>query len=55
MDIFLQQMANGVVIGLGYALAAAGLTLVFGILGILNFAHGEIFMLGAYGVLLAMQ
>lgn len=55
MEIFLQQLANGVVIGLGYALAAAGLTLVFGILGILNFAHGEFFMLGAYGVLLAMQ
>ncbi len=55
MDIFLQQVANGIVIGIGYALAAAGLTLVFGILGILNFAHGELFMLGAYGVLLAME
>lgn len=46
MDVFWQQMANGLVIGLGYALIALGLTLILGILHILNFAHGEFYMLG---------
>ncbi len=55
LDTFLQQLTNGVVIGTGYALVAVGLTLVFGILGILNFAHGELYMLGAYGILLSMD
>lgn len=47
-SLFLQQLANGVVIGAGYALLAVGLTLVFGILHIINFAHGEFYMLGAF-------
>lgn len=55
LDILLQQLANGLVIGTGYALIGVGLTLIFGILGVLNFAHGEFYMLGAYGVFLAMN
>jgi branched-chain amino acid transport system permease protein len=46
--VFLQQVVNGATIGLVYALAAIGVTLVFGILGIINFAHGEFYMLGAF-------
>lgn len=45
-DLFIQQIANGLVIGISYALIAIGLTLVFGILDILNFSHGEFYMLG---------
>src|SRR5512137_1041629 len=43
-----QQLVNGLTLGSTYALVALGFTLVFGILGMINFAHGEIFMLGAY-------
>ena len=39
---------NGVMLGLNYALIALGLTLIFGIMGIVNFAHGEMYMLGGY-------
>ena len=46
--IFLQQVVNGVTIGVVYALIAVGLTLVFGILDVINFAHGEFYMLGAF-------
>src|SRR5690625_2466159 len=45
-DLIIQQIANGLVIGVSYALIAIGLTLVFGILDILNFSHGEFYMLG---------
>ena len=47
-DVVLQQAVNGVTIGLVYALIAIGLTLVFGILDVINFAHGELYMLGAF-------
>lgn len=50
MDLLLQQLLNGVSVGMGYALVALGLTLVFGVLHIINFAHGEFFMLGALAV-----
>ncbi len=46
--VVLQQLVNGVTIGLVYALIAIGLTLVFGILDVINFAHGELYMLGAF-------
>jgi len=46
--LVLQQLVNGVTIGLVYALIAIGLTLVFGILDVINFAHGELYMLGAF-------
>jgi len=48
LDLLVIQLANGLVIGMGYTLVAIGLTMVFGILGVLNFAHGEFFMLGAF-------
>ncbi|TMS56662.1 branched-chain amino acid ABC transporter permease [Imbroritus primus] len=47
MDIFIQQVVNGLVLGSIYALIALGYTMVYGILGIINFAHGDILMVGA--------
>jgi branched-chain amino acid transport system permease protein len=47
MDIFLQQIVNGVVLGSIYALVALGYTMVYGILGLINFAHGDIVMIAA--------
>ena len=47
MDIFLQQIINGLVLGSIYALVALGYTMVYGILGLINFAHGDIVMIGA--------
>jgi len=49
-DLVLQLIANGVSVGLGYALAAVGLALLFGILEQVNFAHGELYMLAAFVV-----
>ncbi|MGE0733537.1 MAG: branched-chain amino acid ABC transporter permease [Alphaproteobacteria bacterium] len=46
--VFVQQVVNGLANGMGYVLIAVGLTLVFGVLRIVNFAHGEFYMLGAY-------
>lgn len=46
MDLLLQFLANGVVIGVFYALSALGLTLIFGLMRVVNFAHGEFYMLG---------
>lgn len=47
-DLFLQQIINGLTIGSVYALIALGYTMVYGIIQLINFAHGEIFMVGAY-------
>ena len=47
MDIFIQQMINGLVLGSIYALVALGYTMVYGIMGLINFAHGEVVMIGA--------
>jgi branched-chain amino acid transport system permease protein len=47
MDIFAQQIINGLVLGSIYALVALGYTMVYGILGLINFAHGDIVMVGA--------
>ena len=44
---YLQLLLNGIVIGCIYALIAMGLSLIFGVLEIVNFAHGEFYMLGA--------
>ncbi|WP_404379843.1 branched-chain amino acid ABC transporter permease [Caenispirillum salinarum] len=54
MDAFLLQILNGLDKGGAYALIALGLTLVFGTLGVVNFAHGALFMLGAF-VAVALQ
>lgn len=48
MNIFFQQILNGMMLGSVYSLVALGLTLVYGILHIPNFAHGALFMVGAY-------
>lgn len=47
MDILLQQIINGLVLGSIYALVALGYTMVYGIMGLINFAHGEVVMIGA--------
>lgn len=47
MDILVQQLINGLILGSIYALIALGYTMVYGILGLINFAHGEIVMIGA--------
>jgi branched-chain amino acid transport system permease protein len=47
-DLLLIQVINGIVTGMILALVASGLTLIFGIMDVVNFAHGELFMLGAY-------
>ncbi|WP_439816179.1 ABC transporter permease subunit [Zavarzinia sp. CC-PAN008] len=47
-EYFLQQLINGVSLGAIYALIAIGYTMVYGIIGMINFAHGEIFMIGAF-------
>ena len=46
-DLFIQQFINGLVKGSLYAMIALGYTMVYGILGIINFSHGEVFMIGA--------
>ncbi len=55
MDIFLQQIVNGLVQGSIYALVALGYTMVYGILGLINFAHGDICMIGALTALTVAQ
>lgn len=47
MDTLAQQLANGIILGSVYALIALGYTMVYGILGLINFAHGEVTMMGA--------
>jgi len=53
--VLLQQVVNGLSIGLVYALMAIGFTLIFGVLNVVNFAHGEIYTLGAFGGLLLIN
>ena len=48
MDAILLQILNGLDKGSAYALIALGLTLIFGTLGVVNFAHGALFMIGAF-------
>ena len=47
MDIFIQQMINGLTLGCVYAIVALGYTMVYGIIQLINFAHGEVVMIGA--------
>ncbi|WP_428263559.1 ABC transporter permease subunit [Haliangium sp.] len=53
MAYFLQQLINGVTLGAIYGLIAIGYTLVYGIIGMINFAHGEVFMIGAFVALIS--
>ena len=48
MDYFLQQLVNGLTLGAIYGLIAIGYTMVYGIIGMINFAHGDIYMIGAF-------
>ena len=48
MELFLQQLINGISLGSIYALVALGYTMVYGILRLINFAHGDVYMLGAF-------
>ena len=47
MEYFLQQLINGLTLGSIYGLIAIGYTMVYGIIGMINFAHGDIFMVGS--------
>ena len=53
--IFFQQITNGLIIGGIYALIAVGLTTIFGLMHIVNFAHGEFYMLGGMIAFLVTQ
>lgn len=55
MEILLDQLTNGLTRGAEYALVAAGLTLIFGVVGIVNFAHGEFYMVSAYMLFVAQN
>ena len=48
MQLFLEQVLNGLQFGMTLLLMASGLTLVFGIMSLINLAHGSLFMVGAY-------
>src|SRR5271156_1008066 len=52
MEYFVQQLINGITLGSIYGLIAIGYTMVFGIIGMVNFAHGDVFMLSAFIALL---
>jgi branched-chain amino acid transport system permease protein len=54
MDIFLQQLINGLTLGSIYGLIAIGYTMVFGIIGMVNFAHGDVFMVSAFIALICV-
>lgn len=51
---FFQQLVNGLTIGSTYALIAIGYTMVYGIIGMINFAHGEVYMIGSYVAFIAI-
>src|SRR3974390_3386551 len=48
MEYFAQQLINGITLGSIYGLLAIGYTMVYGIIGMVNFAHGEVFMIGSF-------
>ena len=54
MEYFLQQLINGITLGSIYGLIAIGYTMVFGIIGMVNFSHGDVFMVGGFVSLIAM-
>src|SRR3981189_679247 len=54
MEVFVQQLINGVTLGSIYGLIAIGYTMVFGIIGMVNFAHGDVFMVSAFIALITL-
>src|SRR5690349_18257201 len=52
MEVFLQQLINGITLGSIYGLIAIGYTMVFGIIGMVNFAHGDVFMVSSFVALI---
>ena len=54
MEYFLQQLINSLTLGSIYGLIAIGYTMVYGIIGMINFAHGDVFMIGSFVSLIAM-
>ena len=54
MEYFIQQLVNGITLGSIYGLIAIGYTMVYGIIGMINFAHGDIFMIGAFVALISL-
>ena len=54
MEIFIQQLINGITLGSIYGLIAIGYTMVFGIIGMVNFAHGDVFMVSSFIALIAL-
>ena len=54
MEYFVQQLINGLALGSIYGLIAIGYTMVYGIIGMINFAHGDIFMVGAFLALIGL-
>ena len=52
---FLEQIINGILIGASYALVGAGLSMIWGTLKMVNIAHGELYMMGAYFLWLAIK
>src|ERR1043165_2329118 len=54
MEIFVQQLINGITLGSIYGLIAIGYTMVFGIIGMVNFGHGDVFMVSAFVALIAL-
>jgi branched-chain amino acid transport system permease protein len=55
MEVFFQQLINGITLGSIYGLIAIGYTMVFGIIGMVNFAHGDVFMVGAFVALITFM
>ena len=53
MEYFIQQTVNGLTLGSIYGMIAIGYTMVYGIIGMINFAHGDVFMLGGFAALIA--
>src|ERR1051325_2682070 len=54
MEVFVQQLINGITLGSIYGLIAIGYTMVFGIIGIVNFAHGDVFMVSSFIALIML-
>jgi len=54
MEVFVQQLINGITLGSIYGLIAIGYTMVFGIIGMVNFAHGDVFMVSSFVALIAL-